>query len=156
MSPLAIVIWCNVGWLTRPCPHSETCCIWAEWGTPGCWARGCGVGGGIGCCKGWCNVDMVVMVVVPDWLGIGAGAMAGCVCIVAATACCCCCCGRKHKSQQSVHCASRTHWLAHSTAWRQITLIARHFNVRTTTDMFVSCPRTVMTKLRPADQMRPA
>lgn len=41
---------------------------------------------------GWCNVDMVVMVVVPDWVGIGAGAIAGWVCIVAATACCCCCC----------------------------------------------------------------
>jgi hypothetical protein len=31
----------------------------------------------MGCCKGWCNVDMVVIVVVPDWDGIGAGAITG-------------------------------------------------------------------------------
>jgi hypothetical protein len=41
----------------------------------------------MGCCKGWCNVDMVVIVVVPDWEGIGAGAITGWVCMVAATDC---------------------------------------------------------------------
>jgi hypothetical protein len=56
-------------------------------------------------------------VVVPDWEGIGAGAIAGWVCMVAATDCwaCCCCCWGQHKSQPLVHCALRTHWLAQLT-----------------------------------------
>jgi hypothetical protein len=74
---------------------------------------------------------MVVMVVVPDCVGIGAGAMAGWVCIVDATTCCCCC-----RRKQTVINQYTVHQDSTGSPILRVLPTALHLTVTTITDMF--------------------